>query len=210
MTAEQKFLPGFEELLRPTDKVHSRFPQPQKNVVSTLPSIFELRYHPLDLGFRGRLNSWLRQTMESGHFDLEEVLPPSTVAQVKLYLFPQGQSAQWLTQEEVSAQVTGDPRPRRFRYHLLLSLAKIRRRSLVGSDAIETLIPNHFLYMSLVRQGIQTMKQIENLSPLDLAHVCGNRTVFDHLKECMHRFHPDWDPQVIFRQDLPPDQALRL
>ena len=135
MTAEQKSLPGFDELLNRTDKIRPRFPQPQ-NVVSTLPSVFEHRYHSLDLGFRGRLNSWLRQTMENGHFGLEEVLPPSTVTQVKLYLFPQGQSARWLTQEEVSAQVTGDPRPRRFRYHLLLGLAKIRRRSLVGSDAI--------------------------------------------------------------------------
>lgn len=79
--------------------VVKKYPQPRSDLKQR-PRKFEILYHPFDLGFRGRIASWLKYLKENG-IDYSRVLDEVSTESIGLYFFSQGVKNEWLTQNEV-------------------------------------------------------------------------------------------------------------
>jgi hypothetical protein len=188
-----------------------RLPPPRETVsITRSPTAPELRL-PLTRRRRERLGKWVLSTQKQ--FPLEEVLSTESASLIRLYLFPQPPDGNWLNQEDVMKEVFGTTKTRGFKDKLLWAIVRINRREYVGPRALEILKLDNYLYWIIANQELEgdmritTIDQLQELPPERLQKICGARTIFEKLKEKMRRHFPDWDPPVVFRQELPPEQA---
>jgi hypothetical protein len=65
---------------------------------------YELLHRPFDLRFRGRINKWLEQLVESD-VDIASTLGELETKIIQLYFFPQ--KRRWLNQNEVIKKIKG-------------------------------------------------------------------------------------------------------
>jgi hypothetical protein len=207
MIKEQFWLPTFQDI--PSVETKRTSPQPIiENYIPPSPS--ELNYHPLDLNFRGRLHIWLNDMLINGNFPLNEVLTDTQSQFVSLYLNPQSETNIWLNQDEVSAQVYGDPKIKYFRNSLMRALVRVQRRYAIGERAIEILKPPNISYQKLIESNVHTIDMLERCSSETLQQISTSRPIFMYLKEEMHIHFPDWNPQVTFVSELPPEEASKF
>jgi len=208
---EQKRLPLFGDIVPQARE--RRYPQPRA-ISAYPPDVNELFAVPLNLNFRKRLGIWVNRMEKEGSFSVEEILVSERASLVRQYLFPQ--KDRWLNQEEVVAQVYGDPKSKGFKEKLLISMVRIIRRHRNGPRAIEILKNTDFLYKHLVfhklpsGKKLETIDELKNCSSEELRLICGARRMFEDLKRRLREYFPDWDPQVVFREELPPEQAFDL
>ena len=206
---EQKRLPFFDNMVPQVRE--RRHPQPRA-IPAYSPDVNELFCTPLNLNFRKRLGMWVNQMEKEGNFGVEEVLTPERASLVRQYLFPQ--KDRWLNQGEVMAQVYGEPRSKGLKGKLLISMVRIIRRHRNGPRAIEILKNTDFLYKHLVfhklpsGKKLETIDELKNCSPAELRLICGARRMFEDLKRRLREYFPDWDPQVVFRDELPAKEAF--
>jgi hypothetical protein len=199
----QIFLPGLEDLPVTSFLKGRRFPQPRLKYGRAI-TTDEIFRHELDLNFRGRMSRYISDLTNEHGFSFPEILTPSYLKVVELYLFPQPPRSRWLTQEEVMAQVSGDPDDD-LRIPLYWALIRIVRRATNGPKAIEVLkfSPHEsYLYRSLVENGVGTTDQIAQLSEEQLTKICGARPMFETLKGKMAEVYPGWNPQLVFRGEV--------
>lgn len=197
--------------LKDIPKVKVERTQSQPNIDYYIPpSRSELNFHPLDLNFRGRLHIWMNHMLKEGNFPLNEILSDTQTLLVSLYLNPQTTDNKWLNQEEVSAQVFGDPKIKNFRSNLLMSLIRVQRRYTLGPKAIEILKPPNILYRHLIANDIISIDQLQQCPPDSLRKICTSRPIFNELKVKMQDFFPDWNPKVVFVSELPADKASKF
>ena len=134
--------------------VDQKFPQPKLPKKVKAPRKFEILYHPFDLRFRGRVNKWLSQVLDTKDWrtedrmqktdkrrqksedrnkqslrlqqkKLKEILQDEVaVRAVELYFFPQGKKRRWLNQEEVLKK-TKIPYKKKLKRELIEGLMKI-------------------------------------------------------------------------------------
>jgi hypothetical protein len=92
--------------VRKTSKVFvkRKIPQPKLGKLNT-PRKFELLYHPFDLRFRGRINSWLKRLTDSKELRLDKVLNNLQLKIVRLYFYPQTSKNIWFNQNKVLKKV---------------------------------------------------------------------------------------------------------
>lgn len=120
---QQKVLPGFEKII---PEEMRRFPQPHEELTGEL-RWYEILYHPLDLRFRGKLHKWLEVSQRERNFKLKDVLDGYYFKIVSLYLYPQPPGNKWLSQKDVIAIVSGDPKAR-FKRQLTISMVMIWKK----------------------------------------------------------------------------------
>lgn len=208
MTGEQqKVLPGFENIV---PEVVQRLRRATREQRLSAPQHYELVHHPLDRKFRRKLHHWLEFSQKESNFKLDEVLSERYLRIVKLYLYPQPPTGEWIkNQGIIMAMVDGNPKAS-LKRPLTISLIMVWRRIQNGEDAIEILKfrPRDFLlYQSLTKHEIKTIQDIRRASPQGLSLICGAREIFDRLKVLMSRLDPHWNPKVIFPYELPPKEA---
>jgi len=208
----QPMLPGFGVVEEIEKK--RRFPQPRLGRFRPIKR-YELLYHPLDQRFKGRLNAWLEKVQED--FPLEEVLPDYYLRMVRLYLYPQ-ENGWWPNQGWVMAQL-GEDEKATLRKPLIRALVRVWRRERHGPRAVEILKfepEDKFIYQSIISYRLQekegshritTIDQLAACSAEDLRIICGARPMLEKLREKMQVYFPDWNPTVVFRQELPPEKA---
>jgi len=209
----QQPLPGFEEYLG-QENVPLRFPQPRIEGYKP-PNWYDIFYHPLDINFKGRLRAWLEHLQRSEGFAMEEILPETYLKLVRLYLFDDS----WPNKGKVMAQVNGDPDVD-LKQPLVKALVRVWRRAKNGPRAIEILkiAPrDNFIYESIVShkikegEGYRRLKTIDELATCpadDLRKICGARAMFNKLKKYMQHYFSDWNPELVFREELPPEKAF--
>lgn len=206
---EQKPFGFFKEIPR-TERTPERPLKPKAPIIPLQPPTFPELLRPLNITKR-RFGAWVAQVEKEEGFTIEEVLSPKSASLVRLYLSPP-----WPNQEEVAAQVSGDPRVGKFKDWLNMSMARIIRRARFGPRALEILKPSTFLYGSIADYGqrtgikLRSIDDLRNLSPKELQIICGNRRTFEKLKASMREYFPDWDPPVIFPDELPPEEAAKF
>jgi hypothetical protein len=61
----------------------------------------------------------------------------------------------------------------------------------------------------VVGEGIRTVEQVDLCSGELLAFLCTSRPVYEELERRMQRFYPGWRREVVFRDELPPEEAYR-
>ncbi len=96
---------------------------------------------------KSRLRRELYQRLDQAKFSLDEVLLDSQQTLVEAYLPRKGRMP---AQEEVAATHFGDPRTSGFKRSLSRALIRVDGRYYSGSQAVEVLKPNHFLYHGLL------------------------------------------------------------
>lgn len=205
MGIEQRWLPSLDGI--PVVSKDPKQRQPRLDRSRSL-SPTELLTHPLDLNFRGRLHHWLEDTQEQGDFTLEEVLSEHHLRITRLYLFPQPPDGRWFNQSQVMAQVSGDPKTTLFREILLGAIVRIWRRNVMGPRAVEILKLPNFLYRSLIERELTTINEVRDADPDKIRLACGARPMFETLKERLQEHFPEWNPDIIFRQEMLPQEAF--
>src|SRR3989344_1543388 len=96
---------------------------------------------------KSRLRRELYQRLDQAKFSLDEVLIDGQQTLVEAYLPRKGRMP---AQEEVAATHFGDPRTGGFKRSLSRALLRVDGRYYSGSQAVEVLKPNHFLYHGLL------------------------------------------------------------
>lgn len=211
----QPILPGFEEVF---EELETKRTSPQPRIEHYRPPrLYELRSHPLDLRFKGRLRKWLKDVPQKHGFNLGEVLPEYYQNLIELYLFDD----RWPSQEDVMSSL-GENSNTPLRPILQRALLRVWRRIKNGPRAVELLnfdAEDNFIYHSIIRFRVEedegsyhitTIDELAELSGNEVRKIAGARPMFETLKKKMNKYFPDWDPQIKFRQELPADEAEEL
>lgn len=142
-----------------------------------------------------KVRDWLKVGLE---FPLEEVLTEGEEEIVKFYLGLDGDkrihsladTAAYLGWSPKSKELIG----RTVRYCWI----KLKRRELVGLEAVETLKLPGLIYLSLRRRGIERFGEISSLSEEEIRGICGTEWGLEQLREAIQSKEIDWHPEVEF------------
>jgi len=148
-----------------------------------------------DLHFlKPRVRKWLRVLK----FPLEEVLTEREKEMVRFYSgLSRGERMHSL--EETAAFIGKSPKAERFvAAHLRYAWLKLKRRELVGPEAVETLKLPDFLYKSVIGEKVEKISDILSLSDKQLIKVCGAESVLSILRQAMKDKGIDFNPKVTF------------
>lgn len=142
-----------------------------------------------------RVRRWLKIGIE---FPLGEVLTDEEEKMVKFYSGLDGEDKIHSVLETVDF-LGRLPQAERFvAFSIRYCWIKLKRRELVGPEAVETLKTPDFLYRSLTRNGIAKVDDILKLSDKELIRVCGSDFGLSQLKEAMRAKGIDFNPEIEF------------
>lgn len=197
---QQPSFPGFEAIPRvPVEPPLRRSRSPYH----TEDPLRALCHSRISLPLQQAAHLELVGLQEEHGFSLDEI-GASTLA---LFFQPRPDGT-FPTQKEISMAAGQTYNPRRIKAKITHEVELVERRVMVGPRAIEALGLPASLYGILRRQGFETVDQITEVDERTLARLSGNRVWFDILLDKMHRMFPDWNPQVVFRDELPPEEAF--
>ena len=142
-----------------------------------------------------RVRRWLREGIE---FAPERVLTDEEVRMVKFYSGLNGEGKTHSLAE--TAAFLGRPSQSKELIGLTLRYCwiKLKRRELIGPEAIETLKLPGLIYLSLRRRGIERFGEISSLSEEEIRGICGTEWGLEQLREAIQSKGIDWHPEVEF------------
>lgn len=149
--------------------------------------------------FRDQLRYNITEIQASGQFTVDQVLSPHDVLILTLSIDRQGEGKykRFLTESEIKAQTSGDPKIGDFRQELYWVLVRVWRRWYFGDRALETIKPGRYLYNRMIDEKLHTVPELAVLKADDLKRICPSQNSLIAFTKNMRTVMPDYNPPFI-------------
>ena|SRR3990167_6776382 len=183
-----------------TALVRARKPRSSRPSRDPLDSII---FGRVTLPLQESVHQYLNKIQEEHGFTLQEIGADF----LDTYFYPKPNGS-FPTQKEIFSSSGRTSSNKRIKEQIKFEIDMVKRRVKNGPRSIESLGLPKGTYLILSREGVETVDEIVGADCRRLVFLSGNRPWFNALKEKMQHFFPGWNPEVVFRDELPPEVAF--